>query len=128
MTPLEEAKHRALAEIDITAGTIRLKYITEVYGQEQVYIEKANEALDYVIDNCPIDLTFYPFIAAEVDATGMHPRDVANNILQQRSEWIKHMVKIERVRLKGKSEIRKTSNIKDVNTIKQYYTEALNSL
>lgn len=128
MSLLSEAKLRAMAEIDIAAGTARLRYITVTHGQDQIYTEKTNEAIDFITNKYPSDLSAFPFIAAEVDATGLQPQIVATIILQKRSEWIVKMAAIEKLRRKGKIDIQAAPGIKIINEVKQQYTEELNSL
>lgn len=117
-----------MAEIDIAAGTARLRYITVTHGQDQIYTEKTNEAIDFITNKYPSDLSAFPFIAAEVDATGLQPQIVATIILQKRSEWIVKMAAIEKLRRKGKIDIQAAPGIKIINEVKQQYTEELNSL
>jgi len=128
MTPLEEAKNRAAAEIDSAAGTARLRYITVTHGQEQVYIEKVNEAMDFVTNKYPVELSAFPFITAEAEATGLQPQIVATIILQKRTEWIKKMASIEKIRIEGKINVHRAPGIKIINDVKHKYTEELNLL
>jgi hypothetical protein len=128
MTPIEEAKQRALIEIDLAAGTMRLKHITTVYGQEQVYIEKSNEAVDYMAEHFPEDVTNYPFIEAESKSLNITTKEAAVNILKAKSKWVVSMAAIERERLRGKYQIHKAPDISTILKIEKDTIEILKQL
>ncbi len=128
MTPLEEVKQRTLVEVDHAAESARLKFSTTVYGQDQVYIEKTNQAVDYAAANFPEQIERYPFIKAEADALEIPPRDVAENILRTRSQWINFMAKVEGIRLRGKKLIRNATDITTVTKLRNNTIETLKQL
>lgn len=67
-----------------------------------VYQEKGDEAADYVANGYPADLASYPFIQAEVNATGKTATQAADDILAQKSAWIMLGAATEEARLSGK--------------------------
>lgn len=116
--PLDDQKIRAKYAIDMTAEKIRRKYITSNPGQVGTYNEKYIEAkaykdAGYPSIGSPID---YPFIQAEVDATGMTAQDAADLIITTRNAWIIMAANIEKERRKGKLNIDSASTSTDIIT------------
>lgn len=62
------AKTQAIGMINDYWETERLKYITNIPGQDAIYIAKENEATAYLSDSAP-NLVNYPMIAAEIGVT-----------------------------------------------------------
>jgi hypothetical protein len=102
---LVTGKTKAKIAIDTKAEEVRLRYLTPGAGQAATYQEKAEEATDYVVAGYPADLTNYPFIEAEVLATGKTSTQAADDILAQKSAWITVGAQIERHRLAGKKDV-----------------------
>lgn len=98
-------KANAKADIDIHAEAARLRHVTSGAGQAMAYQAKADEATDYIAAGYPADLTSYPFIQAEVNATGKNSTLAANDILLQKSAWYAIGAQIEEIRLGGKKSV-----------------------
>lgn len=101
VVPLEQAKATALADIDRAAGAARLRYITEVPGQQGVYLRKYDQARAYLeqpdAENVP------PYVQAEADAMGLTPAEAAQHIVAIAQQWDDVVSPaIERERLMGK--------------------------
>lgn len=75
----------ALDQIDQTAGKARLKYITSVPGQAETYQRKEQQAREWKAAG----FTGTPpvFVAAEAQALGQDPVDVANYIIETADQW-----------------------------------------
>lgn len=75
----------ALAEVDQAAGTARLRYITSVPGQAETYQRKEQQAREWKAAG----FTGTPpvFVAAEAQALGQDPVDVANYIIDTADQW-----------------------------------------
>lgn len=73
---LEGARVQAIARVNTAAGLVRRRYITEIPGQEMVYLQKEAEAVAFLADPAP-DPARYPFITAEVGATAPSAHEVA---------------------------------------------------
>ena len=104
-TPLATLQQIAKYNIDQQAEVTRLKYVTPGSAQAMVYQEKGDEAADYVATGYPADLSSYPFIQAEVNATGKTATAAADDILAQKSAWIALGAATEEVRLSGKAAV-----------------------
>ena len=113
---LDDLKDQAKVDIDNHAGTIRSKYITVAPGQEMTYMEKSEEAADFVTAGYPADTSNYPFIQAEMDATGLTKEQAADGILAQKSAWIVVGATIEKTRLSGKAQVDAAVDQDGVNT------------
>ncbi len=125
---LLETQTRLKSNIDRIAESVRLQYITGGAGQAVAYLDKSNEAADYKAAGYPADLTVYPFIQAEVNATGKTNQDAADDILTERSNWIAKASAIEEERLKGKKAVDDASDETDARTARDVSTGALQAL
>lgn len=118
ITPsLEEYKKTKIEKIDIISENQRLKYITGGAGQALTYQEKSEQASDYIVASSPVDLTPYPFIQAEVNATGKDSTTVANDILAAQSLWISKGSSIEEYRIKAKIDLLNATLSSDIDNI-----------
>ena len=98
---LDEHKQWAKRDVDDVAATVRSKFITVVPGQEALYAEKVEEATDYIADGAT-DLSTFPLLRAEVNATGKSTDQVVDGILARKSQWISVNAQIEEIRLRAK--------------------------
>lgn len=69
--------------IDRAAGEARLKYITDVPGQQAVYLVKLAQSLAYLADSSTVP----SYIAAEATARGVSAADVAHMVVATASLW-----------------------------------------
>lgn len=122
---LNTHKDIARDQIDQVAEMVRLKYITGGAGQAMAYQEKGEEAADYVAANYPADLSGYPWMQAEVNATGKTASQAADDILAQKAAWISIGAQIEQQRLYGKEEVSNATTVNDVITAKDTAVAAL---
>jgi len=91
----------AILQINYAAEKAHRKYITLGFGQMMLYLEKAEQATDFVAANYPKNSSGFPLIEAEAKATNKSPKLVADNILLRRAEWITIAAKIESIRFAG---------------------------
>lgn len=82
--PLLECQQLASAEIDQAAGSARLRYITDVAGQQAVYIEKLQQAQAWVASPTG---TPPPYIGAEAAAMNTDATTAANTVLATAEQW-----------------------------------------
>jgi hypothetical protein len=102
--PLAELQAQALDRIDRAAGAARLRYITDVPGQQAVYVSKELQARQFKAAGYPAGAV-PPYVAAEVLAMGegITPQQAADSILAIADQWQGVLSpRIEQVRLKGK--------------------------
>ena len=75
---LTRTKTIARARINDAIGTVRLKYVTDIPGQQTIYTEKQAEARSYLTTvPAPATLADYPLLAAEVGVTAPTARQLA---------------------------------------------------
>lgn len=101
-------KWRALRDIDRVAGEIRERYITDVPGQQAVYMEKRAEAATYIAAHAmdPVTAVPGPHLAAEAAATGSDALSVANAVMANASTWLSlYSPAIEAARISGKAAV-----------------------
>lgn len=125
---LGDLQTAAKQEVDNAAETARQRYITPGAGQSMAYQEKSDEATDYAAANYPADLTSYPFIQAEVNATGKTAQQAADDIIAQRSAWVAKGAAIEELRIKAKQDIDAATDESSINMFKNNAVAALETV
>ena len=100
--------------IDEAAENALKKYVKYNSAQFIVSLEKSEEAKDYIAGNYPEDLSNYPFIKEETMATNKTSKQVADDIISKKSEWVAISSKIEGERLRGKTNVRNMKDKKDI--------------
>ncbi|WP_287994585.1 hypothetical protein [Acidiphilium sp.] len=97
---LTRERQTAINRINQLADSVRRMFITPIIGQEMVYLEKESEARVYLaLDPEPVDLSGFPFIAAEVGVTAATPQQVAQLYLNLGAQWRVVGSMLENVRL-----------------------------
>lgn len=105
--PLAEAREAALQRIDRAAGAQRLRYITDVPGQQAVYLLKRDEATAYLA-SIALDpqAAVPPHIAAEAASTSSTAAAVAEMVVELATVWNTVLSPaIEGARMGGKSAV-----------------------
>lgn len=98
---LAARKTNALNAIDAAAGAARLRYITDVPGQQATYMLKADQAKAFIALNGLGAIP--PFVQAEADATYTTPMRAAQTIAITAALWADQLAPaIEGARRKGK--------------------------
>jgi len=122
---LSNARSAANSEIDNASELKRLSFLTPGVGQSLIYQKKEKEAADYVAAGYPIDLSSYPFIQAESNATGNSPTVCADNIVAMSAQWILAGASIEEIRLTGKKAVSDASDVSAIEAAVQVATSTL---
>lgn len=116
----------ALAAIDNAAGTARLRYITEVAGQQATYIAKAQQAQALV--DAPTS-TPGPYIVAEAQALNVTALAAAQGILAVAAQWDGTIgPAIEKARRAGKLAVSAASTVAEVSTARANALAALSTI
>ena len=106
-TQLQDIKLAALSTVDAGIGAVRLRYITEIPGQQMTYQAKEAEALAFTaLPVPPVDLTDFPYIAAEAAALGVTAVEVANTYIDMSEAWRTKGVELEALRIGTKEAIK----------------------
>jgi len=127
---LAQYKVAANRKIDEKASTLRSRYITTVPGQEALYAEKVAEATDFITEGYTSDITMFPLLNAEVKATELTSRQVADGIIEKKSQWIHLNAKIEEARIRAKRiiESNKVDSVQQVDKITNQTLSILDKL
>lgn len=88
----------AIAAVNAAAAVIRARLVTDLPGQEMLYLRKEAEARAFLADPDP-DLALYPFLAAEVGATAPSADQVAQVYLNMAALWTGIGAALEALRL-----------------------------
>ena len=81
---------------------VRRAYITELPGQDMIYLAKEQEAQAYLAaDPEPVDLAPFPFIAGEIGTTGQTAYEVAQVFANLAGLWRAAGAALEAVRMSG---------------------------
>jgi hypothetical protein len=101
------ARWHACAAIDRAAGEARLRYITDIPGQDQTYMIKREQALAYAAAVAlDPDAPVPSYIAAEATALAQSPAATATTIATQADDWNDTInPQIEAARLAGKAAV-----------------------
>lgn len=127
---LIEKKTEAKYPVDLAAENSRNKYLTTGSGQAISYLRKEDDAEKYKADGYPVigSPSEYPWITAEVNATGLSAQEAADAILAQRDAWLTLGTKIEEERRLGKLAIDAASDESEVNTARDNAVATLEAL
>lgn len=121
---LAQAKVDGQSEVDAAAGRARLRYITDVPGQQATYTRKEQQAREWV--NSGYSGPAPSFIAAEAAALGETPQHIAQQVITLADYWA--YVKgpeIEAARIKHKAAVRAAATLEAVQTA---LNDAINEL
>lgn len=127
-TSLADAITRAERAIDAAAGETRAKYLTIAPGQEATYVMKSSEAALFKTAGYPADLTTYPWVQAEVNATGLSAAAATDAILLQKAQWEALGSYIEQLRLAGKAAVRVALTVQEVAATRHQTVAALGQI
>lgn len=83
---LPDLKANASAQVNEIRGSTRLKYITDLPGQDALYAAKREEAVAYLSDPDPDD-NLYPLVKSEIGETAPTGFEVAQIFLNLNDLW-----------------------------------------
>lgn len=110
--PVGPYRRLKLSAIDALAGAARLRFITDLPGQPQVYAAKLEQALQ-----CRDMGGTPPMIYAEMRAAGLSATDAAQRILDANARWRVACVIIEAARIGAKVAISAAASVVEIDAI-----------
>lgn len=113
---LTRAKAQAIVLVNDYSGEVRRKFVTDIPGQEALYLLKEREARDWLSAEGP-NLTDYPLIAAEVGITGETPDQVAQVYLNLGAIFLQAAAALEQVRLSKIAAIEAAQTSEDIEAV-----------
>lgn len=121
---LAGAQAAALVRIDDAAGAARLRYITDVPGQQAVYLRKMEQAQAFAAGGYVGDPP--PYVASEAQATGATAQVAADTILAVAAYWDGVLSPaIEEARIGGKRNVESAATVAAVDAATQAAVDAL---
>lgn len=121
---LAAIKRDARSAIDAAAGEARMRYVTEVPGQQAVYLRKLEQARVFAAAEGQGAPPAY--IAAEALATGVAPLEAAQTILAIAQVWDEQLSPaIEALRIGGKRAVDAAADEATLRTVLQVTLAAL---
>lgn len=98
---------------------LRKNFITDMPGQEMIYLRKEQEGLAYLaLTEEPEDLSMFPLIATEVGITAPTAFQVATIWAQLSSMWVTAAAQLEQVRLGTAAQISVSSTFEELTSLK----------
>ena len=112
-------------KIDTRAGEVRKMYITDVPGQQAVYMQKLEQAQLFVADN-QVANNLIPYIVSEANARAVTKLQAAQLIIGIADFWnVTLAPEIEGIRIKYKNDL---DNLANPETAPQVFRDAINAL
>lgn len=125
-TPVEQIKDFR-NKIDWMAGETRKAFITDIAGQQAVYLQKLEQSKLYVADN-NIDPALVPYIYSEANALNVTQLEAATLIINLANFWNNLLApQIEAIRIKYKQDLANLTEA-NVHTAPQLYKTAISML
>lgn len=123
------ARWYALRDIDDAAGRARLRFITDVPGQQAVYLVKLQQAQAYTAAVAlDAQATVPPYIAAEASATGQTAQQVAANVIALATVWNEQAgPAIEGARMGGKAAVTAAQDLETAEAARVAAVQALDN-
>lgn len=97
--PITTQRADALRTVLDRTRAIRMKYLTDLPGQDMVYLSKVAEAKAWLAAGLPDDLAAYPLIEAEIGETGADAAGVTSVWLARAAAWTAIAATLEGARL-----------------------------
>jgi hypothetical protein len=115
--------------INEAVGKVRTRYITDIPGQEMIYLEKRNEAFRFLSqDPEPESLADFPLLAAEAGITAPTARDLAELWMAQAATMVSVAASLETVRLGAISEIENSASLEEAEVVFAEFESTLATL
>lgn len=116
LTDITPYRISAISRINAAIGEVRATLITDLPGQDMLYLRKESEARAWVIDPTP-DLAAYPLIAAEVGITGADSNQIAQVWLNLSALWLAAAAALESARLGAIAAIGAAADIAQIDAV-----------
>lgn len=108
-------KPGALEQVRTACAEVRALFVTDLPGQEMLYLEKEREAKDWLA-NPLAPLGTHPLIEAEVGQTGADKTEVANVYITLSAQWKAVAAALESLRITAINAIEAATTTAEINT------------
>jgi len=109
-------KAQAVKQINAVIAEVRLRYITDLPGQEALYQRKEAHAQAYKDAGYPADLTGFPLIAAETGITAPTSQALADLWLTNAADWEAIAATLEAIRMTAVMAVKGATTRADIAT------------
>ena len=124
---LAAAQATATLRVNVGAGAVRRAYITDIPGQEMIYLQKEAEAVAWLADDDP-DPADYPFLSAEVGSTADTLGNVAQVYLNMAALFRQVGAGLEHLRLGAIAAIEGAGTVAEIDAAVAAFESALGSM
>ena len=124
---IEPIKSLYIAKVISVISAIRSAYVTDIPGQEMIYMNKEKEAAEYVAATSP-DLSIYPMLQTEVGVTAPSAYEVAQIWLFMGHQWRIIAAALERVRMIATNDIQAATTEAEILTAFETFNATLASM
>lgn len=126
-TPLSEVRAAAIASINSAIGQARTEFITDLPGQEMLYLVKEDEAGRFINDP-DADLADYPLTSAEIGITGPTAYEVAQIYLNLGAQFRQIGAQLETIRLGHIAQVEIAETAGDVALVLASFADAMGAI
>ncbi|SHL97053.1 hypothetical protein SAMN05444389_102426 [Paracoccus solventivorans] len=124
---LSEVCAAAIDSINSAIGQARTEFITDLPGQEMLYLVKEDEAGRFIKD-LDADLENYPLIAAEIGITGPTAYEVAQVYLNLGAQFRQIGAQLETIRLGHIAQVEIAETATDVTVVLASFADAMGAI
>ncbi len=121
---LGNRKTGALTYVRLACVEVRALFVTDLPGQEMVYLEKAQEARAFQAD----PTGSYPLLEAEIGITGADTAEVASVVSTLADQWKQIAASLETIRLGANSAIASAISVAEIDTAIATFRSDLDTL
>jgi hypothetical protein len=126
MFTLEPIREKYLVKVGAEISITRSQFITDLAGQDMIYLRKEQEAISYVSAAAPV-LSDYPMIQAEVGITAPSGYEVAQIWLYMSQMWQIFASQLEAIRLTATNAIASATTEAEIITAFQTFETSLST-
>lgn len=124
---LDQAKAEARAAVNAMAGQVRQAFITDLPGQDMIYLGKEAEARAWLADPAPQPAA-YPLLMAEVGVTAQTAAELAALWLTMGAQWRLVAAAIEAARMTALRDVSVAADAAAVAAAVAAMTQALSAI
>ena len=114
LVDITQNKLQAKDLVNKRIGETRIKYITNIPGQDPIYLKKEQEARDYIADPDP-NMANYPFLSAEVGITAPEAYQLAQVWLYMANAWNPLAAMLEGLRMSTLNSVDAATTITEID-------------
>lgn len=127
LADLQAAQAEAVAKVNAAVGQVRRRFVTDIPGQDMLYLRKEAEAARWISDPEP-DLADYPLIAAEIGITAEDGDQMAQIWINMADLWAGIAAQLETLRLGHIAQVEVAADQAGIEAALSAFQQALEAL